>query len=142
MPAAAVRLALRPAVAGRTPDRALADRALLLTRSLLLAGAPAGTELPVRASTTWTEPGAERWSDGGAIPYGDAAAAAMAPALVNASAMAATAAVRLPLHRGLLGGGATAGASERIRGVLRHGVLDLRARRLRDGHGRRRTAAR
>jgi hypothetical protein len=54
-----------------------------------------------------------RWSDGGVIPFGDAAAAAIAPALVSASAMAATAAVRLPLHRGFSAGGATAaGAAE------------------------------
>ncbi len=33
------------------------------------------------------------------MPFGEAAAAAIAPALVSASAMAATAAVRLPLQR-------------------------------------------
>jgi hypothetical protein len=48
-----------------------------------------------------------RWSDGGVIPFGDAAAAAIAPALVSARAMAATAAVRLPLHRAVPAGGAT-----------------------------------
>ena len=47
------------------------------------------------------------------IPFGEAEAAAMAPALVRVNAMAATAAVRLPLHRGLSASAATAaGAPE------------------------------
>jgi hypothetical protein len=41
----------------------------------------------------------ERCSVGAAIPLGEAAAAATAPAVVNASAAAAMSAVRLPLHR-------------------------------------------
>jgi hypothetical protein len=45
-----------------------------------------------------------RWSAGTRIPFGEAADAAMAPALVNARAMAAMAAVRLPLHRADSGG--------------------------------------
>jgi hypothetical protein len=53
-----------------------------------------------------------RWSDGGVIPFGEAAAAAIAPALVSASARAATAAVRFPLHRGFSTAGATAVANE------------------------------
>ena len=44
------------------------------------------------------------------MPFGEAAAAASAPALVRASAMAATAAVRFPLQRVLSAGAATIGA--------------------------------
>ena len=42
------------------------------------------------------------------MPLGEAAAAASAPALVRARAMAAIAAVRLPLHRGVSAGGTAA----------------------------------
>ena len=79
----------------------------------LLADAATGTELPVGPPPPGPNPGPPRWSDGGVIPFGEAEAAAMAPALVRVNAMAATAAVRLPLHRGLSAGAATAaGAPE------------------------------
>ena len=52
------------------------------------------------------------------MPDGEAAAAAMAPALVSASAMAAIAAVRLPLHRGDSVGAAATGAYGASRGTV------------------------
>jgi hypothetical protein len=52
------------------------------------------------------------------MPDGDAAAAAMAPALVSAKARAAIAAVRLPLHRGGSTGAAATGAYGASRGTV------------------------
>ena len=52
------------------------------------------------------------------MPDGEAAAAAIAPALVSASAIAAIAAVRLPLHRGDSTGAAATGAYGASRGTV------------------------
>ena len=52
------------------------------------------------------------------MPDGEAAAAAIAPALVSANAMAAIAAVRLPLHRGASTGAPATGAYGASRGTV------------------------
>ncbi len=52
------------------------------------------------------------------MPDGEAAAAAIAPALVSARAIAAIAAVRLPLHRGDSTGAAATGAYGASRGTV------------------------
>ncbi len=52
------------------------------------------------------------------MPDGEAAAAAIAPALVSANAIAAIAAVRLPLHRGDSTGAAATGAYGASRGTV------------------------